>query len=82
MGVSHTIVFLVLSSKGVCPIQSCYRHSYTYPCPRCYRLAETCEYGDMTSQMIRDWLVVGIQNLKPSEQLQMDPNLTLEIEKS
>ena len=28
-----------------------------------YRLAETCEYGDMTSQMIRDWLVVGIQNL-------------------
>ena len=46
-----------------------------------YRLAETCEYGDMTSQMIRDRLVVGIQNLKLSEQLQMDPNLTLETAK-
>ena len=43
-----------------------------------YRLAETCEYGDMTSQMIRDRLVVGIQNFKLSENLQMDPNLTLE----
>ena len=32
-----------------------------------YRLAETCEYGDMTSQMIRDRLVVGIQNFKLSK---------------
>ena len=43
-----------------------------------YRLAETCEYGDLTSQMIRDRLVVGILDLKLSERLQMDPNLTLE----
>ena len=43
-----------------------------------YRLAKTCEYGDMTSQMIRDRLVVGIQNFKLSENLQMDPNLTLD----
>ena len=35
----------------------------------------------MTSQMIRNRLVVGIQNLKLSEQLQMDPNLTLETAK-
>ena len=27
-----------------------------------YRLAETCEYGDLTSEMIRDYLVVGIQD--------------------
>ena len=43
-----------------------------------YRLAETCEYGDMTSQMLRNWLVICIQNFKLSEHLQMDPNLTLE----
>ena len=35
----------------------------------------------MTSQMIRDWLVVDIQNPKLSEQLQMDSNLTLEMAK-
>ena len=43
-----------------------------------YRLAETGEYGNLTSQMIRDRLVVGILDLKLSERLQMDPNLTLE----
>ena len=43
-----------------------------------YRLAETCEYGDLTPQMIRDQLVVGIVDLKLSERLQMDPNVTLE----
>ena len=41
-------------------------------------LAETCEYGDLTPQMIRDQLVVGIVDLKLSERLQMDSNLTLE----
>ena len=43
-----------------------------------YRLAETCEYGDLTSQMIRDRLVVGILDLKLLERLQMDPNMILE----
>ena len=43
-----------------------------------YRLAEICEYGDLTPDMIRDWLVVGILDLKLSKRLQMDPNLTLE----
>ena len=42
-----------------------------------YRLAETCEYGNLTPQMIRDQLVVGILDLKLLECLQMDPNLTL-----
>ena len=43
-----------------------------------YRLAETFEYGDLTPQMIRDRLVVGILDLKLSERLQMEPKLTLE----
>jgi len=43
-----------------------------------YRLSETCEYGNLTSKMIRDRLVVGIQDSTLSERLQMDPNLTLE----
>jgi len=41
-------------------------------------LAETCEYGDLTSQMIRDHLVVGIQDVSLSECMQMDADLTLE----
>ena len=43
-----------------------------------YRLAETCEYGELTSQMIRDRLVVSIQDISLSECMQMDANLTLE----
>ena len=43
-----------------------------------YKLAETCEYGDMTEQMIRDRLVVGIRDSSLSESLQLDPDLTLE----
>ena len=43
-----------------------------------YRLAETCEYGELTSQMIRDRLVVGIQDISLSERMQMDADLTLE----
>lgn len=43
-----------------------------------YKLAETCEYGDMTEQMIRDRLVVGIRDSSLSENLQLDPDLTLE----
>ena len=43
-----------------------------------YRLVEHCEYGNLRDEMIRDRLVVGIVDMKISEQLQMDPALTLE----
>ena len=43
-----------------------------------YRLVETCEYGNLTPEMIRDRLVIGIQDSRLSERLQMDPELTLE----
>ena len=43
-----------------------------------YRLAEDCEYGNLTDQMIRDRIVVGIRDRALSEKLQMDPDLTLE----
>ena len=43
-----------------------------------YDLAANCEYGDMQSEMIRDRLVVGIQDTALSERLQMDADLTLE----
>jgi len=43
-----------------------------------YHLAETCNYRDMKAKMVRDRLVVGIRDQRLSQQLQMDPNLTLE----
>lgn len=43
-----------------------------------YSLVETCEYGDMKDEMLRDRLVVGIRNEKVSETLQMQADLTLE----
>lgn len=43
-----------------------------------YCLAEHCGYGAWNSEMIRDRLVVGIPNKRLTEQLQMDPELTLE----
>jgi len=43
-----------------------------------YTLAKNCNYGDMTDEMIRDWLVVGIQDTALSQQLQLDADLTLE----
>lgn len=43
-----------------------------------YRLVENCEYGDLKDQMIRDRLVVGILDKKLSQQLQLNPELTLE----
>ena len=43
-----------------------------------YGIAETYKYdGDLTPQMIWDQQAIGIQDLKLSECLQMDPNLTL-----
>lgn len=41
-------------------------------------LAEHCGYGALHSEMNRDRLVVGLRDKKLSEQLQMDPDLTLE----
>ena len=43
-----------------------------------YRLAESCNYGDLKDEMIRDRLVVGIRDAALSQQLQLDPELTLE----
>ena len=43
-----------------------------------YCLVEFCEYGSLRDEMIRDRLVVGLQNAKLSERLQMDATLSLE----
>ena len=43
-----------------------------------YHLVENCAYGDLTEEMIRDRLVVGIRDKSLSERLQMDADLTLE----
>ncbi|XP_062855259.1 uncharacterized protein K02A2.6-like [Trichomycterus rosablanca] len=40
-------------------------------------LAEYCGYGALHDEMVRDRLVVGLRDTKLSEQLQMDPELTL-----
>ena len=46
-----------------------------------YELVENCEYGTMKDEMIRDRLVVGIQDDALSQKLQMDSSLTLETAK-
>ena len=43
-----------------------------------YSLGETCDYGPLKEEMLRDRLVVGICNAQLSETLRMDPDLTLE----
>lgn len=43
-----------------------------------YRLAETCEYGDLKEELIRDRLVVGLADTQLSEKLQLNAELTLE----
>ena len=43
-----------------------------------YNLAEHCGYEALHDEMIRDRIVVGIQDRKLSEMLQLDPTLTLE----
>jgi hypothetical protein len=45
-----------------------------------YELSENCDYGDMTDEMTRDCLVVGIRDTVLSEKLQMDPKLTLTLD--
>ena len=47
-----------------------------------YTLAESCDYGDLKDQMIRDRIVVGIRDQSQSERLQMDADLTLEKAKT
>ena len=47
-----------------------------------YTLADTCEYGDLRDEMIRDRLVVGIRDATLSQQLQLDAELTLEKAKT
>ena len=46
-----------------------------------YNLVETCNYGNLKEEMLRDRLVVGIRDATLSEKLQMNPDLTLEIAK-
>ncbi len=41
-------------------------------------LAEHCGYGQLHDEMVRDRLVVGLIDKKLSEQLQLDPELTLQ----
>jgi len=43
-----------------------------------YHLAYTCNFGNLNENLIRDRLIVGIRDQSLSQQLQMDPNLTLE----
>ena len=43
-----------------------------------YRLAQTCNYGELTDEMIRDRIVAGIRDGAAAERLQTDPELTLE----
>ena len=43
-----------------------------------YKLADSCDYGAMKDEMIRDRLIVCIRDGPLSERLQLDPDLTLE----
>ena len=43
-----------------------------------YALVETCEYGNLTDDMLRNRIVVGIRNAALAKRLQLDAELTLE----
>lgn len=43
-----------------------------------FRLAETCNFGDLREELIRDRIVVGVRNTKLSEAMQLQADLTLE----
>ncbi len=43
-----------------------------------HALAEHCEFGALRDELIRDRIVVGIQDARLSESLQLDSELTLE----
>ena len=47
-----------------------------------YTLVETCQYGALKEEMIRDRLVIGVRDPTLSDKLQMDPTLTLEKAKT
>ena len=47
-----------------------------------YSLIETCEYGNLKEEMLRDRLVVGIKDIALSERLQLDAELSLEKAKT
>ena len=42
-----------------------------------YTLASKCDYGELSIEIIRDRIVVGISNLAFSEKMQLDDRLTL-----
>ena len=43
-----------------------------------YALLETCNYGELTNEMVRDRIVVGIRDDSVAERLQIDHELTLD----
>ena len=43
-----------------------------------YGLVEYCEYGELHEEMIRDHIVVGLQDASLSQKLQLDLELTLQ----
>ena len=43
-----------------------------------YALSETCNYGELTNEMIHDRIVIGIRDNAVAERLQIDPELTLD----
>ena len=43
-----------------------------------FNLVDSCNYGELKDEMLRDRLVVGIRDVSLSERLQMDSELTLE----
>ncbi|XP_011879086.1 PREDICTED: uncharacterized protein K02A2.6-like [Vollenhovia emeryi] len=43
-----------------------------------FSLAETCNFGDLREELIRDRIVVGVRNTKLSEAMQLQADLTLE----
>ena len=47
-----------------------------------YQLVDSCDYGAMQDQMLRDRIVVGIRDQALSQRMQMDPELTLEKAKT
>ncbi|XP_018369319.1 PREDICTED: uncharacterized protein LOC108765221, partial [Trachymyrmex cornetzi] len=43
-----------------------------------FRLAESCNFGNLREELIRDRIVVGVRNTKLSEAMQLQSDLTLE----
>ena len=46
-----------------------------------YRLVDSCDYGALKEEMLRDRIVVGIRDVALSERLQLDADLTLDTAK-